>query len=87
MWCYSSTLARNARDVGLSPTLGAVFPIFITPMTLVDMTMDPVQATRCMIVEPTPSMYRYGHCLYVCNCKHYKTYNYRGTSVVVCIDL
>ena len=29
----------DARDVGLSPTLGTVFPIFITPMTLVAMTM------------------------------------------------
>ena len=33
MWCNGSTLARNARDVGLSVALGAVFPIFITPMT------------------------------------------------------
>ena len=34
-----STLARNARDVGFSPTLGKVFPILITPTTLVAMTM------------------------------------------------
>ena len=30
-----STLARNARDVGSIPALGTIFPIFITPMTLV----------------------------------------------------
>ena len=35
-----------------------------------DDDQDPVQATRCMVVEPTLSMYMYGHCLYVCNCKH-----------------
>ena len=28
MWYNSSTLARNARDVGPSPVLGTVFPIF-----------------------------------------------------------
>ena len=35
-----STLALNARDVHLIPTLGAIFPIFITPMTLVAMTQN-----------------------------------------------
>ena len=29
-----STLARNARDVGLIPALGIILPIFITQMTL-----------------------------------------------------
>ena len=83
-----STLAWNARDVGSIPGLGTVFPIFITPTTLVAMTMDPVQATCCMVVEPTPSMYMYGQCLYVCNCRHYKTFNPRRPSVVVvCTDL
>ena len=28
-----STLAQNARDVGYIPTLGAILPNFITPMT------------------------------------------------------
>ena len=51
MWCNGSTLAPNARAVGLSPTLGTVFPIFITPMILVAMTMDPVQAMQCMVVD------------------------------------
>ena len=51
MWCYSSTLARIARYVGLSPAQGTVFPIFITPMTPVAVTLDPVQATHCMVVE------------------------------------
>ena len=31
MWCNGSTLARNAKDVGSSPALGTVFPIFVTP--------------------------------------------------------
>ena len=35
MWCNGSTLARNARDVGSSPTLGTVFPIFVTPTTYI----------------------------------------------------
>ena len=33
-----STLVWNARDVGPIHALGAIFPIFITPVTLVDMT-------------------------------------------------
>ena len=33
MWCNGSTLAQNARDVCSIPTLGTIFPIFITPMT------------------------------------------------------
>ena len=87
MWCNGSTLAQNPRDVGLSPALGAVFPIFITPMKLVAMTMEPVHAMCCVVVEPILYMDMYGHCLYVFNCKHYKTYNSRGMSVVVCTDL
>ena len=31
-WCNGSTLSWNARDVGSSPAVGTVFPIFITPM-------------------------------------------------------
>ena len=34
-----STLARNAIDVGSIPTLGAIFTIFITPMTLIAVTV------------------------------------------------
>ena len=34
-----STLAWNAKDVGLIPALGTIFPIVIRPMTLVAMTM------------------------------------------------
>ena len=33
IWCNGSTLAWNARDAGLIPTLGTIFPILITPMT------------------------------------------------------
>ena len=32
-------LAQNARDVSLIPALGKMFPIFITPTTLVAVTM------------------------------------------------
>ena len=34
-----NTLALNARGVGLIPALSAIFPIFITPMTLAVMSM------------------------------------------------
>ena len=34
-----STLAENARDVGLIPALDTLFPIFISPMALVTVTM------------------------------------------------
>ena len=36
MWCNGSTLAWNARDVGLSPALGTIFPIFVTPTTITE---------------------------------------------------
>ena len=55
-WCNHSTLAWHASDMGLSPTVGTIFPIFITPMTLVAMTIGPVQDTCCMVVEPTVCM-------------------------------
>ena len=32
---HGSTLAQNARDVGSISALGAIFPIFITPMTII----------------------------------------------------
>ena len=31
MWCNGISLAWNARDVGSSPALGIIFPIFIAP--------------------------------------------------------
>ena len=34
-----STLAWNARDVGSTPTLGTIYPILITPVTLVTLNM------------------------------------------------
>ena len=67
VWYNGSTLARNARDVNLSPALDTVFPILITSTTLVAMTMDPIQAMRCMVVEPTLCMYMCGDPLYACN--------------------
>ena len=38
MWWNGSTLARNARDVGLNPALCTVFPIVVPPMTMFAMT-------------------------------------------------
>ena len=39
MWCYGSTLARNARDVGSIPALDTMFNItFVAPMPLVAAT-------------------------------------------------
>ena len=35
VWCNGSTLSQNARDVGSIPALGAIFPFFVTPITLV----------------------------------------------------
>ena len=55
------TLTRNARDLGSIPILDAIFPIFITGCH----DMGPVQATRCMVVEPTLGMDMYMHCLCV----------------------
>ena len=42
MWCNSSTLGRNVKNVGSGPALGTIFLIFITPTT---------QVTCCMVVE------------------------------------
>ena len=70
VWCNGSTLARNDRDVGVNSC--SRHNISITPMTLVAMTMDPVQATHCMVVEPTLSLYIYVcmviACMYVLLC-------------------
>ena len=81
-------LYQNARDVGSSPALGTIIPICITPTSLVAVTMDPIQTKRWVLVETALFIcICYGHCLYVCNPKHNKTYNSRGTSVLVCTDL
>ena len=40
MWCNGSTLAQNARDVGLTPTRGTTFPIFITLATLLILSVS-----------------------------------------------
>ena len=49
-----STLAQNARDVGLIAALGVIFPIFIITIMLVPVIA--LQAVCCMVVEPTESM-------------------------------
>ena len=61
-----STLAWNASDVDPIPALGAIFPIFITPVTLVAMSMilyklHAVWSLNLPCVRLLP---------YVCNCKH-----------------
>ena len=44
----------DARDVGLIPALGAIFPIFIHPPPQHwRRDQDPVQAMCCIFVEPT----------------------------------
>ena len=35
-----STLAWNAKDVGLIPTLGTIFPIFIIPTTITQLRIS-----------------------------------------------
>ena len=35
MWCNGSILPRNSRDLGLSPALGTLYPIFVTPLVAV----------------------------------------------------
>ena len=47
-----SSLSRNSRDMGSIPTLGTIFPIFITHNTR-SRGHSHVQATWCMVVEPT----------------------------------
>ena len=78
-------LAQNARDVGLSPALGTIFPIFITPLTLVLLT-ELVQAMCCTVVEPTLCICKAIACIYVIvSIKRIKIPG--GASVVVCTDL
>ena len=62
-----STLAWNARDVGLVPALGTIFPIFITAMNWCCDQDPPVQTTCFTVVEPT--LYVYVRSLPVYNCK------------------
>ena len=52
------TLARNVRNVDSVPALGAIFPIFITPMTQDSCDQAPAcKAMLCIVVEPTLCMY------------------------------
>ena len=59
-----STLAQHARDDWSIHALGAIFPIFITPMTLVAMSMIVYKlCTVCLLNLPVYVDVR----LYVCN--------------------
>ena len=57
-WCNGSTLDWNARDAGLMPTLGTIFPIFVSPITLVAVTII-LYKLLCVVVEPTLCMCMY----------------------------
>ena len=61
------TLAKDAGNVGLIPALGAIFPIFITPTTLLTFDHDPVQPIHCTVVESTRCICV--RSLLVCHCK------------------
>ena len=50
-------MVRNARDVGLSPTLGTGFPIFITPTTLIKCTSVQIRYVDSNLVECFPFDY------------------------------
>ena len=76
-----STLAQDVRDVGL------ISPIFITPTTLIAVTMilnklDAVWSLNLPYLCQCLCM-----SLPLCNCKHSNTYNSKGTSIAVGIDL
>ena len=57
-----------AKSVGSNPALDTIFASLITGCG----DHDPIQATRCMVVEPTlcVCMCIYVSALPVCNCKH-----------------
>ena len=69
-------------DVGSIPTLGAISPILIIPITLVH-AQNPVQDMRLWLFN-LPCVCIYVSALPVCNCK---TFNSAGISVVVCTNL
>ena len=83
--CNGSTLAPNARYMGPCPTLSTIFPIVISRMTLVAITMIlPVQAWLLKL----PCAYNICKAIAcMCNRKQVKTYFSRGMSIVVCSDL
>ena len=65
-----STLAQNARDVGSIQHSVCNISHFHHTDDTVCHDYDPVQALRCMVVEPTLRICIRGDCLYACNCKH-----------------
>ena len=52
------TRTRNAGDVGSNPVLSTVFPIFITPTTLVAVTMIPYKLCTVWLLN-LPCVYMY----------------------------
>ena len=51
--------------------LGAIFPIFITPKTLVSLTMIPYRLCDVWLLSlPCECIFKVIACMYVCNCKH-----------------
>ena len=66
-WCNGNTLAQNAKDVGSSPALGTEFPIFVTPMTLVAVTIILYKLLAIWLLNlPCVCMYVYVRSLPVC---------------------
>ena len=80
------TLSWTARAVRSIPALGTILPIFNTHNTSFH-DQDPVQV-MCYGCWTYP-LYLYVRSMpvYICSCKHYKSYNSNGASVVVCTDL
>ena len=62
-----SIRAWNARDVGLIPALGNIFPIFITPLTkkLLVMTMILYKLLAVWLNLPSVDGYTVTACIYV----------------------
>ena len=72
MWYNRSTLAWNTRDMGSSPALDTVLPIFVTPVTLVGVTMMLYKLHAVWLLNHVYPVYicKATACMYVCNCKH-----------------
>ena len=69
-----STLAQNARDMGLIPALGELFPIVTTPMTLVDVILYKLHVVWLLHLSSVYIyIYIYVNALTVCSYKHYVT--------------
>ena len=62
-----SILTWNARDVGSIPALCTIFPVFITPTTLVAVTMNLYKLHAVWFLNLPCELTVYGHCIDVYN--------------------